>query len=802
MKLNLLTNLRSAFVLISMVTALSAFAQPANDKWTGAITITPAANEAACNPIAGTTIGTLDASLLTGTDKGPTVCSASFYKDDVWYKFTTPATIPNYGYDLKGFLDEPTDIAGIGFAVYESVATTAAPLACVVEALDDKYNVCAKFLKPNTEYYIRLWSANANDPTKWDSGNGTFRFCLYDSDGPDFPNSCLWGCQPGQGDFDGGLSGWTATTECPNPEATWVWSDDVFATQGAFSTGGGKILSETVCNGAMTFDSDFYDNAGTGTAGTGICPAVDQVAYLTSPTIDLSGFPDVQGVNVVFSQALRQYQSMYFVEFSIDNGQNWTSIEINTEAEDPVNYVINGPHVNNQRRIFLPGIQGQSQVKIRFKIVGNYYYWIIDDVYLTEREPYNTRVNPFYAIAPNKQWQKDQLDCFGGLADVANIGSQPATNVTLTLDISKDGNTIFTDVLNYNTIAPDSVIENLPMPNEFCHPNKDLVTYEGKYTVASDSTDFDISDNERRFDWTVTDVVMAKEALTTMGGGVAAASDNNFTWGNIYHIVNSKNDNNKQLAVNTVAVGISNAPDLAAASASIFIYLYKWVNSNDDDVVDETERTTVGFAQYEFVAGDAANQLFTVPMFDFTTFNAGVNLEDNTDYILAVQFQTPDPDLQCFICSDDQLDYGATDLRTTLPGFGPKRFSHVLDVGNTNTMNASTFTGGNVPVIRMNVEEMIIIGTTEPKLDDANTIVVAPNPVANDLNVIINLVAEAKNAKINITDITGKTVLVKELNGIKSTTESFNVSNLSNGSYYLNFATEAGVRTVKFIVSK
>lgn len=804
MKLNFihLTNLRALLTLIAISSCTMLFAQPANDNCSGAVSLSLAADEASCVWTNGTTVGTVDAATVTG----PTVCSANFYRDDVWYKITIPAGGNKKAFTVK--VDNTTaggmTLAGMAIYASNSCAASNAPYVCQNFVAGDifQFRLGTECFAPGSEILVRVWSGDGPS-ANWKTGEGTFRICAFFSDDTSLGN-VLWG-NNGEGSFNGGLNGWTVTSSSCNNYPLWFWSKDTMCTKGLYSAGGGKITSLTACNGAMCFDSDAYDTGGAGGAvGTGPCLA-PQSGTLESPIIDLSGFPNVSGVNLVFNQALRQYQSTYFVEYSIDGGANWTSIEINTATEDPVLYPVNGPHVNNVRRVYLPGAAGQAQLKVRFRYEANFYYWIIDDVYITEREGFNTKVNPFFAIAPNKVWQKDQLTCFGGLADVANIGSKTATNVKLNLEIFDATNTsIWQDNLNYGSIAADSVIENNPMPNNFCHPNNNPSTYSAVYTVSADSLEFDPSDNTQTFDWAVSDSIMAKDGLgATMSGGVRPSTDVNFAWGNIYHVENATNGAGEQLYCNYMNVGISN-PD-ALTGATIFVWLYKWDNTNDDDIAQEAERTTVGFTQYDFVAGEASNTLYEFPMYDFNTLNPGIKLDPNSEYIAAVQYSAPadQPDLALFVCSDGLIDYSATNLKTTLPGFGPVRFSHVLDVGNTGTYNCNTFTGGTTPVVRMHItNEHITIGTKEPKLDEANTIVVAPNPVSTDLNVKINLIKEANSARINVTDLNGKEVLTRDLFNVKSTTESFNVAELANGTYFVKFITEAGVRTVKFIVAK
>lgn len=784
------------FVLASMSSA-ALFAQPANDLCANAIQLTLADDVASSVPLAGTTVGTVDGA----TTPGPTVCSANFYRDDVWYKITIPSSATGDAITIHVNKDVSGGIPAVGMAIYPGNAcdATNTPYLCTnfAATADATYRFSKNCVPTDTELLIRVWSGDG-PAANWQLGAGNFEIQAYFSD--ESAAAPLWGGN-GEGSFNGGLDGWSATSASCNGFELWRWSNTDYCTKGAFSTGGGTITSLSNCNGAMCFDSDYYDNNGNSAGlGAGPCPA-PQSGTLVSPVIDLSGFPTVTGVNLVFNQASRQFQSDYFVEYSIDGGTNWASIQINTEAEDPVNYATNGPHFNNVRRVFLPGAAGQANLQVRFRYEANYYYWIIDDVKITERESYNLKANPFYAIAPNKMWQKDQLEGFGGLIDVANNGAKSTTNSAVALDIrDANNNIIWSDELVLGTLVADSTYENQALLGTFNHPNNSTVAYSGTYTVTSTETDFDPSDNIQTFNWMVTDSTMSKENLAGVGGGVRPSTAYNFTWGNIYHIAKSKDAAGNKLYCNYASVGISN-PN-ALEGATIFVYLYKWNNENGDDVAQQTERTTVGFSQYDFPAGESANTLYTLPVFDFNTFDLGVALEENTDYILAVEYTTPadQPELACFIGSDGNIDYSAQSLRSTLAGLGPIRYNHVLDVGNTGEYNANTFTGGTTPMARMHI--VPATSTKEPKLDDANTIVVAPNPVKNDLNVKIDLIQDAKNATIEIMDINGKILAVRNLENFKSTTEKFDVTSLSNGSYILNFKTAAGVRAVQFVVAK
>jgi len=98
------------------------------------------------------------------------------------------------------------------------------------------------------------------------------------------------------------------------------------------------VSGPTFCDGSVGVDSDFNDNAGiAGNFGAGVCPTPGQ-KFLVSPVL-FSGDWDVAGLSLTWTQAIRQYQSTYFISWrtrdvGVDWG-NWTDQEVNTEF--PIN---------------------------------------------------------------------------------------------------------------------------------------------------------------------------------------------------------------------------------------------------------------------------------------------------------------------------------------------------------------------------------------------------------------------------------------------------------------------------------
>lgn len=710
--------MKNSLHLISLISILLiasntiCFAQPINDLCQNATELTVGADETSMVWTKGTTIGAKDALNVPG----PSVCSSNFYRDDVWYKFQIPGNA--LGENLKIVVRKtlPKPLASIGMAVYlnNDCSSTNQAYQCTNFGLNDdaEYNLSKECLGIDKYILIRVWSSSGG-AFDWDTGEGNFEISAYFYN-ESSTKQILWGAN-GEGSFDGGLNDWTTTSESCNNFELWKWSNTTFCTLGAYSAGGGLINSATNCNGAACFDSDYYDNGGNlSGAGSGPCPA-PQIGTLESPSIDLSGFPDVHGVDLIFNQATRQFQSDYYVEYSIDDGITWTSIQINTKAEDPILYAQNGPNMNNVRRIALPGAAGKPKVKVRFRYEANYYYWIIDDVKIVARNKYDLALNDAIAVAPNKIWQNDQLIPFGGMLSIKNIGAEPVTNSIAYFRIQDPtGTEIWSDSVNIGTVPPDSSISRIDMPGKFSLTKYTNGTYTGIYQLSMTEPDSDTINNIKKFIWTISDTTMAKENASEVEFSESPSNTSNFSWGNVFHVVNGKDKDSHQLFVRSVSVGIVN-PD-ALYNQNIDIDIFAWKNTNNDSIAQAKELTKVAYCNHYFDQYVENPSIFNFPVYDYITNSPLFSLTDNTDYIVAVNFQAPadQPDLPCLIGNVKDPNYTTTDFKTSLSNNGPLRFSQVKDEQNKGYFEAKSFSDGLVPMIRMNMGIIFCIDFPNP----------------------------------------------------------------------------------------
>ena len=613
----------------------------------------------------------------------------------------------------------------------------------------------------------------------------------------EFPDAVVvWGDQPGQGDFDGGFNNWeTVNTSCANGAMEfdlWRWDEDGVVVQGAFVSGGGVIASPTACNGVAYFDSDFYDNGGdSGNLGGGPCTA-GQEGALISPTIDLSGVTSA-GVSLEFFQAYREFNSSYFVGYSIDNGTNWTEIEVNADA------VVNSAHINDVQRIPLPGVVGSSQVKIRFRWAANYYYWMIDDVRLVEQEANNMRVNDnFYAVAQNAATPLIMAERIAFLADISNVGAATQTNVTLNMTIKDDADvTVFDEDLDYNNVTGNTIVENIPFSTTFT-PSA-IGGYNATYSISADADDFDESDNSLSFDFIVTDSIWAKELGQTRIVVPAASnwtSPEPHTWayGNHFYV--------PELSGPAYATSMTFAIDATQTAAAITgqvaqLTLYKWNDANNDGDAQDTEREFLDFGAYAILGTETEDNLITIG------FDSGqpFELEANTHYILMLEFNSPNETTDLWLGASEAYNYAAMIFVNGVDVLGDARFGSMLAIGDLSTeaFSSTGFGTDIVPVVRLNVNGTI--GTKDP-LSDNNLVAVYPNPVQDILNLTYNLEQTAQNLSIRIMDVTGKVVMERQYSQIKSDTIDFNVKELAAGTYNVQLTSENGTTSRRFVVAK
>lgn len=793
------------FVLISWSATI--WAQPANDDCGGAFVVPFSASEATVVTVNGDTRG------ATASSVPNAVCSTIFYTDDIYFAFTTPASVDDEGIVVRAYFDNssnPTDVSAIGMALYASCAPGEIASHCFSSTVpeDDRFEVSGLCLLTNHTYYLRVWSTGDSLA----GTEGTVRIGVYPNDSVE--TSLWWET------FAGGLeaNGWTTTGTCAvadsNENAAFVYLPEGLIDQGAYAAPGYRVSGASYCDGAVGVDSDFNDNGGVqGAFGTGQCPTPG-TKFLVSPAIYSGGW-DVAGLTLTWTQAIRQYQSTYFISYRTrDVGNdwgNWSDIQVNQE------FVLNSAFFDSDvQRFFMPGAAGHDSLQIRFVYNDNYYLWAIDDVKLVETECNNLRVQSnFYAIPPWVQIPADQVREFAALADIYNAGACNQTNVVLNFTVidTATGIVVYNRNLAYGTIGPDSLAENRLFPQLVDLP-KVAAGYLGRYTLTSDSTDFDPSDNSISFYFSVGGDVFAHEdgftrSLAVNGAIYDVGAPLSYAYGNIFRPENDA-------TVERIVWGVNNPLDMMGKTVSI--YLIQWTDTNGDLIAEATERRFVGYNDYTFTGGEGDNAILETVLENFDNPGDPVVMRAGFQYIALVEYvaSTAD-DPQFFLLANDTRNFSAQVLAMdsayahglvedrlfmTALGFSPDGNIANIDyeVRELDGTDSRIFFGEDiVPLIRIVIRTV----NTNEELPLENLVSVFPNPATDEVRIKLEFSTPNDDVQLRLLNPLGQVVYEKVLNAtISEHTELINVRDLTAGNYLLQVETSEGQRSIPVVVVK
>ncbi|HEY9660800.1 MAG TPA: hypothetical protein V6C65_20270, partial [Allocoleopsis sp.] len=324
-----------------------------------------------------------------------------------------------------------------------------------------------------------------------------------------------------------------------------------------------------------------------------------------SPIIDVAQF-GVYGVSVIFNQSMQRWrEGLHFLDYSTDGGLNWTETEINADYTYLSTVPTTGDgYYNEQFRVRLPGAQNSTQLRIRFRFQGTYYWWVIDDVKIVETEANNlVAQDNFYAIPPWAVIPSNQVYPYFAENDIRNVGAAPQTNVTVNYNVV-DANTsqvIYNENLDYGTITADSLAENKIFPDPVVIPSFPA-SYNASYTVSQDETDFDPSNNSINYSFNVGGDMFAYETGATRSVAVDksqydAGAPLSYGYGNIFRPV-------ADVEIRSIEWGF--LVDSAMANQSVNIYLLQWTDTNGDQIAEGSERKFVGIADYTFTGTEGA----------------------------------------------------------------------------------------------------------------------------------------------------------------------------------------------------
>ncbi len=608
----------------------------------------------------------------------------------------------------------------------------------------------------------------------------------------------IWGDNPGEGDFDGGLNNWTIEA-VSDTTGLWYWDEDATVVGGFFDQT--TLASATAANGVMAFNADYETTTGD-PDNLPDPPYPVHVGDLISPTIDLTNAVDPQ---VLFTQAFRGFtgdggltERGALFAYSTDDGATWSDFQAINDNLGLREYSDNPEF----KRVEITETAGGSTVKIKFRFSGNFYFWMIDDVKIVERPAHNTRISDFgvavaeYYVAPTTQ---SYPVYFGGY--VSNIGGENQSNVTLSAKIDRYdlmGNLVADD--DYSGSTSIDVLESGKADSLVLFPTTESYMLPGEggyfldYEVTQDSADADANNNTYATEFSLYDGYYSKAVLNTNFEPLRTAayrpSDvTSYEYGVHMYVPNGDE-------ISAEGVQFSYASNGALEGVDITILLYEWVDGNEDVQITSDELEIVGFNTFTYT-DEASYDVVTVKLLDAMTNAEGVRLKDDTHYILAGQYSGQD---DIFMAVDESIEYDPSIVAS---------YERFIETGDAKMIRYADvlYTGGeDWGQLGFNIvggPSIVMITDDVVAIEDANGVPVEvstyPNPVNDILNVNVSTEAISKDWQVTISDVSGRNILLNRTAQQADFPLQINTANYAKGVYLLTLENNGQIHTERFV---
>lgn len=637
-----------------------------------------------------------------------------------------------------------------------------------------------------------------------------------------FPDNAVWGTQ-----FDGGFDGWQPLDGNFQPRVDddgnsigFEWHDassiDARVQEGAFAGNAQAYASESACNGAVLMNSDFLDNLGVPTFGAGACPAVCS-SILLSPTIDLSG---TDGGNYVLQMATqhRQFTSGYTILVSTDDGVTWGD-SVNVFPDGYVESLVNSPHLfNGAARFPLCGLTNSSTVRLAILYDANYYYWILDDIYILEEETADLRVNDnWFGTAVTYGTPADQTYPLAFIADISNQSPIASEGSTLNVTVERNGSVVHEQSLEYGPIDACGIEENRVFEMLYEPEPEAGDLYTVRYNIVNNGSDGDMSNNEASadFEYTAGDyvkVIPEAQAGATYRDSRFGAATVVQSFGSGFYVKNGSNADGQPYVLENVFVGLESGTADAdpLVSGTVEVTVYEWFDIDMDGEVDAdpaNEKVKVGTAT---LVTDLIENERAINVQPLTEDGEPIQLKDNTQYIVMAHFNPFDGTSYyhtVYVPSELNRNYFDQPMEFAFVQVAGDEGNNIsARVGTLGAVDGVTHddrdaTRNFIPVFwgtsMINVRIGIISSAED--INENIGIDVYPNPASQTVIADVSLEA-ASDVQVEVVDVAGKLMLTQSFANVTSDKLQINISALTDGMYVMNIRTNDGINSQKFTV--
>ena len=463
-------------------------------------------------------------------------------------------------------------------------------------------------------------------------------------------------------------------------------------------------------------------------------------------TIDCSAYSNV---SIVFEQSYRTYLDTRIIRISNDGGTIWTDFVV-TDGTEPTAQNSPNPDVYSINISSVAG--GQSNVKVQINYQGNWgWYWAIDDMKIIETDQYDIKLQTtsfgtdgaYGARLPYFQVPTAQIAPINIGGVIKNIGVQDINDAGFTADISGI----------YAGVGGPIVIPAASQDTIFCSatftPSAGNAIYSVQVAATTSNSEPDGLNNLLpNFQINVNPFIYARDNGQILGG--ISNAGQGYEVGHIFDIFTSATIYGIDAIINATS----------EPGGEIFIKLYSIDPATGNFVfVDES-------APYILTQSDLGQKI-SLPLATPILLNA------NESYLAMV---------------GSYGDGGATnDLVTASSGASEPQTSYYFDY----TDNTWYYTTSNV-MVRMNFDPALSI----ENFSQETGISLFPNPASNEITVEV---VKEITATLSILDSKGMLLGSYMLNGLS---QSIDITNLSNGIYFILLSDGKSTSTRKFVVNK
>jgi len=628
----------------------------------------------------------------------------------------------------------------------------------------------------------------------------------------------FWGNVSGQGDFAGGLNGWTIENATPdlNTRITWFWSETGFP-RSAVSFTTSNIQSTTQCNGTAVMDMQALQYEDSDDPQS---PYNKFSSSLVSPPIDCKGKSSITLQFRMLHNRLNGNAS-----YALFDGTSWSDPVL-----VPSNNTVNSNVVGETVIIPVPEFDNKENCRIKFIVDGDFYTFVVDDVQLYEKEFTDVLVNTdWVAVAPTYKVPVSQVSEMPFMSDISNIGNIPTENVELKVEIKDEGGNLLKTLTNsYGTVAGTTKVQNKVFSETYTPPAI-VGKYNGQYSIsgsneqaennANNNFPFEFYITENTFGNLLSEAEFGQEYLRDVAENWQVTDITNYhSAGNVYYV-----ENGKDFTVSEVRFGLKNDPSNIDGSGFVHIDLFEL---SDLTTLGPDTRTLVatGSVLLDVTAIDDFRSI-PVQLFVPNAVNGGPSevrlnaLKDKTHYFLTVNTAPLDPSFERYQLLQHSGGSGGVYDRSVF--VSPVNFafdslkierlsgSYWQRAGVNETykdIRSRTYqplgNDGNGAWSMMYLEMDLEKALSTYNVNNTAEVKVFPNPAARELYIDITLENVSNNVKVDLVSMDGKTVLSKSFDGVQDSRLKIDLTNVTTGTYSALIHTNEGVITKKVIVQK